>query len=46
VLDVGYVSITETWPTGAKPLPARPSEVMAFNASDATIVGGTQRFTW
>jgi hypothetical protein len=45
-LDVGYVSITETWPTGAKPLPARPAEVMAFSASDATIVGGTQRFTW
>lgn len=45
-LEAGYVSITETWPAGAKPLPRRPAEVMAFNASDATIVGGTQRFTW
>lgn len=45
-LEVGYIATTEAWPADAKPLPARPAEVMAFDASDVTIVGGTQRLTW
>ncbi|KRB46703.1 M20/M25/M40 family metallo-hydrolase [Phenylobacterium sp. Root700] len=45
-VDIGYVSVTERWPADAKPLPPRPADVMAFDASDATIVGGTKRFTW
>lgn len=45
-LEVGYITITEAWPADAKPLPMRPADVMAFDASDATIVGGTQRLTW
>lgn len=45
-IEVGYVSITEGWPAGAKPLPPRPADVMGFDASDATIVGGSQRLTW
>lgn len=45
-LEVGYIATTEAWPADAKPLPARQADVMAFGASDATIVGGTQRLTW
>ena len=45
-LEVGFIAVTEAWPAGAKPLPPRPADVMGFDASDATIVGGTQRLTW
>lgn len=45
-LDVRYVAGLERWPTGVAPLPPRPSDVMAFDMSDATWVAGTRAFTW
>ncbi len=45
-LEVGYIAVTDGWPAGATPLPSRPADVMGFDASDATIVGGSQRLTW
>ena len=45
-LEVGYIAVTDGWPAGAAPLPSRPADVMGFDASDATIVGGSQRLTW
>jgi hypothetical protein len=45
-LETRYASITEAWPAKARPLPARPVKVMAFDVSDSTIVTGARRFTW
>lgn len=45
-LEARYASVTETWPAEARPLPPRPTDVMAFDISDSTIVAASQRFTW
>ena len=34
-LDVHYAVVLPTWPANAKPLPARPGNVMAYSASDS-----------
>jgi hypothetical protein len=45
-LELAHSSLIDQWPTDAKPLPARPADLMAFGTSGATIVGGARRFTW
>lgn len=45
-LEARYAAITERWPAGAKPLPPRPPETMAFDVSDSTVTAGARRFTW
>jgi hypothetical protein len=45
-LEVGYAAILERWPAGVTPLPKRPADVMAFDASDSTQVVGSRRFSW
>jgi len=45
-LDVRYSAGLERWPSGVAPLPARPSDVMAWDTSDSTFVAGTRAFTW
>ncbi|MEO8114729.1 MAG: M20/M25/M40 family metallo-hydrolase [Phenylobacterium sp.] len=45
-LEVRYAATLESWPAAAKPLPARPATVMAFDTSDSTLVTGTRRFVW
>lgn len=45
-IEVGYSATFDQWPAEAKPLPARPANLMAFGTSGATIVGGARRFTW
>ncbi|WP_312162324.1 M20/M25/M40 family metallo-hydrolase [Phenylobacterium sp.] len=45
-IEVAYSTVIDQWPADAKPLPARPADIMAFGTSDATIVGGARRFTW
>ncbi|CAN7244713.1 M20/M25/M40 family metallo-hydrolase [Phenylobacterium sp. LjRoot164] len=45
-IEVKYSTVIDQWPAEAKPLPARPADLMAFGTSGATIVGGARRFTW
>ena len=45
-LQVDYQAILERWPSGATPLPKRPSDVMAFDVSDSTFLTGTRRLAW
>jgi hypothetical protein len=45
-LEVRYGAISEAWPVGAAPLPPRPHDVMAFDASDSLIVKGEKAFSW
>lgn len=40
-LDVRYAVLDEGWPAGARPLPRRPADVMAFDRSDSSVVIGT-----
>ncbi len=37
---VRYAVVSEGWPTGARPLPPRPANVMPFDISDSTVVTG------
>ncbi|MDP3746187.1 MAG: M20/M25/M40 family metallo-hydrolase [Phenylobacterium sp.] len=45
-MEVRYATIIETWPAGAKPLPPRPADVMAFDTDSATVAAASRRFTW
>ncbi|WP_293401294.1 M20/M25/M40 family metallo-hydrolase [Phenylobacterium sp.] len=45
-IEVKYSTVIDQWPAEAKPLPARPADLMASGTSGATIVGGARRFTW
>ena len=45
-LEVRYAATAERWPAGAKPLPPRPADVMAFDTSDSTLLTGTRSFSW
>lgn len=45
-IEVAYSTVIDQWPTDAKPLPARPADLMASGTSGATIVGGSRKFTW
>ncbi|HRD29088.1 MAG TPA: hypothetical protein PLO65_12375, partial [Caulobacter sp.] len=40
-LDVRYAVSEQGWPAGARPLPPRPADVMAFDRSDSSVVIGT-----
>lgn len=45
-LEVRYAIMDEHWPAGAKPLPPRPSDVMAFDLSDSSFTTGTLSATF
>lgn len=45
-LELRYALIDGPWPAGARPLPARPSDVMPFDLSDSAVRTGTVRFSW
>jgi hypothetical protein len=45
-LNVRYGLVTPGWPAGAKPLPSRPAQVMAYDLSDALFTTGEERLTW
>ena len=45
-LEVRYAVVSPGWPAGARPLPPRPSQVMAFDSSDSTIVRGSRTLSW
>jgi hypothetical protein len=45
-VEARYAAVTETWPAGAKALPPRPKDAMAFGISDSTVVTDARRFTW
>jgi hypothetical protein len=45
-LDVRYVATAERWPEGAIPLPARSSDLMAWDDSDSTFITGTRACAW
>ena len=45
-LEVRYGAVTPGWPAGATPLPPRPDDVMAFDASDSTVVKGIKSLSW
>ncbi|MBL8557027.1 MAG: M20/M25/M40 family metallo-hydrolase [Phenylobacterium sp.] len=45
-LDVAYVAGIDRWPDTAKPLPARPADLMPWDDSDSTFLTGTRAFTW
>jgi hypothetical protein len=45
-LDVAYVAGVDSWPAQAKPLPARPADLMPWDDSDSTFLTGTRAFTW
>jgi hypothetical protein len=45
-LRVRYAAVVPGWPADARPLPPRPSDVMAFDRSDSTVVSGAERLTW
>lgn len=45
-LEIAYAATLPRWPAGAKPLPARPKDVMPFDTSDSTLVTGTRRQAW
>jgi hypothetical protein len=45
-LEVRYAVVAGGWPAGARPLPARPSNVMPFDLSDSAVETGTVRFSW
>lgn len=45
-LDVAYVAGIDVWPAEAKPLPARPADLMPWDDSDSTFLTGTRAFTW
>ncbi len=46
VAEVRYAAYTPGWPAGAKPLPAMPSGLMAWDQAGSTIVVGTLRSSW
>ena len=45
-LDVRYAAWTPSWPAGAKPLPALPPRLMAWDMADSTVTTGALRSTW
>ncbi|MDP3490423.1 MAG: M20/M25/M40 family metallo-hydrolase [Phenylobacterium sp.] len=45
-LEVRYGAVTPGWPAGATPLPPRPADLMAFDASDSSIVTGSKSLSW
>lgn len=45
-VDTTYGAVAEAWPADAKPLPARPAEVMAYDISDATVAAGARTLSW
>ncbi|MGZ8371320.1 MAG: hypothetical protein ACXWVH_09735, partial [Caulobacteraceae bacterium] len=44
--DLRFAVITDGWPSDARPLPARPADVMPWGQTDLTAVTGGQRATW
>lgn len=45
-VEVRHAAVRESWPADAKPLPARPRNVMPFDISDSTIVTGSAKLAW
>lgn len=45
-LEVRSVTGFDRWPSGARPLPPRPADVMPWGNSDSTLVAATRAFTW
>ncbi|HEY7852271.1 MAG TPA: hypothetical protein VIB82_04805, partial [Caulobacteraceae bacterium] len=45
-LDIRYAQFTPGWPSAAKPLPAMPAPLMAWDMAGSTVVAGTLRSTW
>jgi len=45
-VEASYGAVTESWPADAKPLPARPADVMAFDISDSTVAAGARTLSW
>lgn len=45
-LEMRHAVVRESWPADAKPLPARPKNVMAFDISDSTVVTGSAKLAW
>lgn len=45
-LEVRYAVIDEHWPSDARPLPPRPSEVMPFDLSDSAVTTGRIETSW
>lgn len=45
-LDVRYSDYTPGWPAGAKPLPAMPAGLMAWDMSGSSVATGAMRSTW
>lgn len=39
-LDIRYAVFDERWPAGARPLPARPADLMPFDLSDSSVATG------
>jgi hypothetical protein len=46
VIEARYAAVIEGWPAGAPPLPPRPTDVMAFDISDSTVVQGALQLAW
>lgn len=45
-LDYRYAMVLNRWPTGARPLPAMPADVMAWDRSGATVLIGAHAVSW
>ena len=45
-LDLRYAESLDRWPAGARPPPAMPADVMAWDMAGSTVVVGTQHLAW
>ncbi|MDP1736867.1 MAG: M20/M25/M40 family metallo-hydrolase [Caulobacter sp.] len=45
-LELRYALVDGPWPADARPLPSRPSEVMAFDLSDSAVRTGRIKTSW
>jgi len=45
-LDIRYAAFTPAWPAAAKPLPAMPRALMAWDRSGSSVATGVSRSTW
>jgi len=43
---VQWAALRDGWPADARPLPARPADIMPLSSSDATVVTGEQTLRW
>ncbi|ATQ41827.1 M20/M25/M40 family metallo-hydrolase [Caulobacter mirabilis] len=45
-LEIRHAAITDGWPAGAEPLPARPANTMPFDQSDSAVTIGATTVAW